>query len=533
MEMETPTGGQALVRQLVREGVEHVFGLPGDQTMHAIDAFFDEPSIQFITTRHEQGTTYLADGYARAGGRPGVAFVVPGVGVYNAGAGLATAFAASSPVVLIAGQINRHGIGKGLGLLHEVHDQLDLVRPITSWQKRALTADEIPETVHEAFARVQRGRRQPVEIEMPPEAFSEAAAVALCDPAESVRVAADPDEITRAADALARAERPLIWAGGGVVLGDAAAELAAVAEFLQAPVVTTRQGKGAIDARHALYAGTAWVNRRLQPLLDDADVILAVGTHFVGNNVAPTKCVVHLDVDREEIGRHSEAPVAVVGDAAPTLELLLAELRTRRDPAPSRADETSAFRAKVDADLRAVGPQALMVDQLRAAIPDDGILLPCTTTFGYMSHMLYPAYGPRTYLSTSYMGTLGWGFPAALGAKVARPDVPVVCATGDGGFLFAATELATAVQYGINTITVVYNDNAYGNSNRDQRERFHGREIGTELRNPDFVKFAESFGADAVRIAKRGDVGPAVREALTNSRPSVIEVPMDRLPSPF
>jgi acetolactate synthase-1/2/3 large subunit len=174
-----------------------------------------------------------------------------------------------------------------------------------------------------------------------------------------------------------------------------------------------------------------------------------------------------------------------------------------------------------------------MVDQLRATIPDDGVLVPCTTTIGYMSHMLYPAYAPRTYLSTSYMGTLGWGFPAALGVKVARPDVPVVCATGDGGFLFAATELATAVQYGINTITVVYNDNAYGNSNRDQRERFGGRELGTELRNPDFVQFAESFGADAVRLAKGADIGPALRDALGNSRPSVIELPMDRLPSPF
>ena len=204
-----------------------------------------------------------------------------------------------------------------------------------------------------------------------------------------------------------------------------------------------------------------------------------------------------------------------------------------RPPAPSRADVVHAFRKQVDDDLRAVGPQGAMVDQLRAAIPDDGVLVPCTTTIGYMSHMLYPAYGPRTYLSTSYMGTLGWGFPAALGVKVARPDVPVVCATGDGGFLFAATELATAVQYGINTITVVYNDNAYGNSNRDQRERFGGRELGTELRNPDFVQFAESFGADAVRLAKGDDIGPALRDALGNTRPSVIELPMDRLPSPF
>jgi acetolactate synthase-1/2/3 large subunit len=531
--MTRMTGGQAFVAQLAREGVTHVFGLPGDQTMHALDAFYDEPSIQFVTTRHEQGTTYLADGYARASGQPGVAFVVPGVGVYNAGAGLATAFAASSPVVLVAGQVNRDGIGKHLGLLHEIDDQLDLVRPITTWQRRALTAQEIPETVHEALARVQRGRRQPVEIEMPPEAFSEEADVALCGPAEPVRVGADPEDVTRAADVLARAARPVIWAGGGVVLGDATRELTELAELLQAPVVTTRQGKGAIDGRHPLYAGTVWVNKRLQPLLDDADAVLAVGTHFIGNALPAGTPVVHVDVDHDEIGRHRADALAVVGDAAPTLDALLTELRKRRDPAPSRAAEVATIRAAVDASLRAVGPQGRMVDQLRAAIPDDGVLVPCTTTIGYMSHMLYPTYGPRTYLSTSYMGTLGWGFPAALGVKVARPDVPVICATGDGGFLFAATELATAVQYGINTVTLVYNDDAYGNSNRDQRERFGGREIGTALHNPDFVKFAESFGADATRVSKGDDVGPAVREALGNDRPTVIEVPMDRLPSPF
>ena len=530
---ERMTGGQALARQLAREGVEHIFGLPGDQTMHALDGIYDVPSIRFITTRHEQGTTYLADGYARASGRPGVAFVVPGVGIYNAGAGLATAWASSSPVVFIAGQINRDGIGKGLGLLHEIDDQLDLVRPITSWQRRALTAGEIPETVHEAFARVQRGRRQPVEIEMPPEAFSEEADITLLDRADDVRLAADPADIERAAAVLAGAERPLIWAGGGVVLGNASAQLTAVAEFLQASVVTTRQGKGAIDDRHPLAIGSVWVNRRLQPMLDDADVILAVGTHFLGSKVAADTVVVHVDVDPAEIGRHFDNPIAVIGDAAPTLDLLLAELQKRSDPHADRTAETRVMRADVDEQLRAVGPQALMVDQLRAAVPDDGILVPCTTTMGYMTHMLYPTYAPRTYLSTSYMGTLGFGFPAALGAKVARPDVPVVCVTGDGGFLFAATELATAMQYGINTITIVYNDNAYGNSNRDQRERFHGREIGTELRNPDFVKFAESFGADAVKLALGDDVGPAVREAIGNDRPTVIEVPMDRLPGPF
>src|SRR5690242_5945092 len=278
MRMARMTGGRAFARQLSREGVTHVFGLPGDQLMYALDGLYDEPSIRYVTTRHEQATTYMADGYARATGRPGVAFVVPGVGVYNAGSGLATAWAASSPVLLIAGQVNRHGIGRSLGLLHEVDDQLDLVRPITAWQQRALDAGEIPGAVHEAMTRLRRGRRRPVEIEMPPEAFSEEAEVALFDAAEDERVPADQDAVELAAGTLATAERPLIWAGGGVVLGDASAQLTALAEFLQAPVLTTRQGKGAIDDRHPLSVGTAWVNKRVQPLIAEADVILAVGT---------------------------------------------------------------------------------------------------------------------------------------------------------------------------------------------------------------------------------------------------------------
>jgi len=531
--MTEMTGGHAFAKQLADEGVTDMFGLPGDQIMHALDGIFDEPRLRWITTRHEQGTTYMADGYARVTGRPGVAFVVPGVGVYNAGAGLATAYAASSPVVFVAGQILRHGIGRGLGLLHEVDDQLDLVRPITDWQRRTLEAGGIPETVHEAFARVRRGRRRPVEIEFPPEAFSESADMSFFPAAEAVVAAADPEQVTRAAEILHGAQRPLIWAGGGVVLNDASPALTAVAEFLQAGVITTRQGKGAIDDRHPLSIGTMWVNKRLQPILDDADVILAVGTHFMASGVAADKQVVHIDVDPAEIGLRHANSYAVVGDAAPTLDALLAELQKLGDPRPERTGETRAQRASVAEQLRAIGPQAGYVELLRRAVPDDGVLVPCTTTVGYMCHMHFPVYEPRTYLSTSYMGTLGSAFPTALGAKVGVPERPVVCVSGDGGFLFAATELATAVQYGINTTTVIFNDNAYGNSNRDQRERFGGREIGTELRNPDFAKFAESFGADGVKLARVEDLEHALPEAIANDRPTVIEVPMDRLPSPF
>ena len=529
--MTVLTGGQALAKQLVAEGVDTIFGVPGDQLMYGLDGLYDETSIRYITARHEQTTTYMADGYARTCGEPGVAMVVPGVGVFNAAAGLATAYACSSPVMLIAGQINRGGIGDEQDLLHEIQDQLDLVRPITSWQRRVMEAGQIPDAVHRGFELLRSGRRRPVEVEMPPEALMEQADVQLRPAAEDRRFGADPAAVSRAASLLATAERPLIWAGGGAVLSDASQILTRVAEQLQAVVMTTREGKGAIDDRHALSVGTTWVNKFAKPVIADADVILAVGTRLSAHGTTPGQTVIQIDVDPQEIGKRRPV-VAVPGDARLVLEQLSAELEGKPQRA-SRAEEARRMRATIDAGLDAIGPQGAMVDELREALPDDAIVVSCTTTVGYMCHMRLPIHQPRSYLSTSYMGTLGFGFPAALGAKVAAPDRPVVCVTGDGGFLFAATELATAVQYGINTVTIVFNDNAYGNSNRDQRERFGGRELGTELHNPDFAAFARSFGADGITVPKGTPFGPVVAEAIANDRPTVIEVAMDRLPSPF
>jgi acetolactate synthase-1/2/3 large subunit len=258
----TMTGGQALARQLVKEGVEVIFGLPGDQLMAALDALVDTPEIRYIVTRHEQGTTYMADGYARTSGRPGVAFVVPGIGVYNAAGGLATAYACSSQVLLLAGQVNRHGIGKDLGLLHDIHDQLDVIRPVTKWAERILKPHAIPGAVREAFTQMETGRPRPTEIEIPPETFIESEEVTLLERSDVSPQGADPDLVAQAADMLASSTAPVVIAGGGVVLGSATEALRAVVERLQAPVLTTREGKGAIDDRHPLSVGTAWVNRR-------------------------------------------------------------------------------------------------------------------------------------------------------------------------------------------------------------------------------------------------------------------------------
>ncbi|MFB9321509.1 thiamine pyrophosphate-dependent enzyme [Cryptosporangium minutisporangium] len=528
-EAEQLTGGQALAGQLVAEGVEVVFGLPGDQLMAALDAFVDAPELRYVVTRHEQATTYMADGYARTSGRPGVAMVVPGVGVYNAATGLATAYACSSPVLLLAGQVNRAGIGKDLGLLHDVHDQLEIVRPITKWARRITDAGDVAAGVAEAFTRMTSGRPRPVEVEIPPETFAEKTTAGVTAPVRVPRQAAADTQVAAAAALLRTASAPVIVAGGGVVLGDASAALTAVAELLQAPVVTTREGKGAIDDRHPLSVGTAWVNPRMRPVLGVADVVLAVGTRGAGLGLQENQQLIHVDVDAAQIGRNHPAAVAVAGDAALTLEALAGQLRRRDD----RTAEIRAMRATAERELAAVGPQWEMVQALRRGIPEDGILVCDTTSVAYMCHMGYPVYAPRTYLSTSYMGTLGFGYPASLGVKVAAPDRPVVTVTGDGGFLFASNELATAVQHGIHTVTVVFDDGAYGNSNRDQRDRFGGREYGTVLRNPDWVALARAFGADGMVVRDLAHLPGALTEALATEASTVIAVPMDRLPSPF
>jgi len=526
------TGGELAVAQLQREGVEVVFALPGDQTMYLLDAFHDAP-VRWITTRHEQATTYMADGYARATGRPGVACVVPGVGVYNAASGLATAYACSSPVLLLAGQVNRAGIGRGLGLLHDVHDQLEIVKPITKWATRVLAPAEIAPAIHAAFREMRAGRPRPTHVEAPPEAFMETAETTVLDPAPPTPTPFDPDLVAAAARMLAGAERPLLVGGGGVPLGDASDGFTEVAELLQATVVTTREGKGSIDDRNPLSVGTMWNNPRLRPVLDAADVVLAVGTRLQGFGFPASTRIVQIDADFAEIGRNAPVELAIAGDARLTLGALRDALDGLVGARPSLGAEVAAQRVQIEEQLRAIGPAAGIVETLRAAIPDDAILVPDTATVSYMCHMHYRVYEPRTYLPSSFMGTLGFAYPTALGAKVGRPDRPVVAVVGDGGFLFTATEMATAAQYGIPTVTVVFDDGAYGNSNRDQRERFGGREIGTQLKNPDWVALAHAFGIDAVAVSGPADLGPAVRDACAADTPVVVACPMPRLPSPF
>ena len=533
--MPNMTGGQALMRSLYLEGVRVIFGLPGVQLYHALDALNDEPGIRFITTRHEQATTYMADGYARASGGVGIALMVPGPGLLNASAGISTAFSASSPVLVVCGQIERDLIGSDRGMLHEVNDQQDTIRPITKYVERIMTPEAAPGAVHEAFRQLTTGRPRPVEVEMPPETMADVASVTLFESERYPKPSAPAQRVSEAARILREARQPLIWAGGGVISSGASAELVRLAERLQAPVITTAEGKGAISDRHPLALGA--LRLRNDPVAKSEpnfDVILSVGSRMAFPAWLDGQQVVQIDIDPDELGRNWENTYGLAGDAGTVMAQVDAELAgTMTEARPSFAADAAALRARRAESALRPEPQESYLAAVRAAVPDDGILVSGMTQLGYYARAFWPTYEPRTFITSSYSGNLGYAYPTALGAKVAQPDRPVVALCGDGGFLFNSQELATAVQHGINAVAVVFNDNAYGNVLRDQVNRFGGRTVGAALHNPDFVKLAEAYGARGVRVQGPEALESAVREALTIDAPSLIEVPVEMMPTPF
>ncbi|MGH7347696.1 MAG: thiamine pyrophosphate-binding protein, partial [Candidatus Rokuibacteriota bacterium] len=436
--MARMTGGEAIVKALAREGVKVAFGLPGVQLYGIVTAFRDEP-MRFITVRHEGSSTYMADGYARAGGGIGVAVAVPGPGLLNAAAGLNTAYSASSPVLMIAGQIPRNQIGKKIGVLHELDNQLDAIAGSTKWRQTIMQVADAPRIVHEAFGQLRSGRPRPVAIDMPWDTMEEEVELTLPAVSPHPALAAAPaGDIDRAAEALLRAQRVAIYAGGGVNLSGAHAVLAAVAEHLQAGVVQTAEGKGAISDASDLSLGAGLFPKSpLRRYLDAADVILAVGSRCAIAMFPPDQQVIQIDADGDEIGRNHKKTSGLVGDAKATLEALLERLRAGGKPRASQKAEREKIRDEV-AGFMTQEPNSSILRSLRQGIPQDATVIAGMTQIGYFSRPFFPVYNPRTYITSSYSGNLGFEYPTALGAKVATPNRPVVMISGDGGFLYYA-----------------------------------------------------------------------------------------------
>ena len=528
------TGGQALVKSLVGNGVETLFALPGVQLDHMFNALHDEGNaIRVINTRHEQGAAYMALGYSMASGDVGAYAVVPGPGLLNTTAALATAYGMHARVLCVTGQIPSAFIGRGYGMLHEIPDQLGVLRGLTKWADRIEHPAAAPALVENAFRQLLNGAPGPVGLEMAMDLMADSAEVALrgavtAEPPPAL----DPETIDKAAALLAGSAAPAIFVGSGVF--GAEAELKRLAELLQAPVVSNRTGHGALSARHPL-ALTQLAGQRVWA---KADVVLAVGTRLQVQRMTwgtdDELKIIHVTLDPVELKRYGTPAVAIHGESRATLTALLAALETSLGKRASRQDEIAALKAEAWKTLEeTLAPQMQWLGVLREALDDDGIFVEELTQVGYVARMGFPVYEPRTYLASGYQGTLGFGFATALGAKVARPDRQVLSISGDGGFMYNVQELSTAVQHNIPLLAVVFSDGAFGNVQRMQRDLHGGRVIATDLANPDFVKLAESFGAAGYRADGPAALKDMLADGFRQNVPALIDVPVGVMPEPW
>ncbi|MFT3941276.1 thiamine pyrophosphate-dependent enzyme [Rhodopseudomonas sp.] len=533
--MSIMTGGEAIVQGLVAHGVDTVFGLPGAQIYGLFDGFA-KAQLKVIGARHEQACGYMAFGYARASGKPGVFSVVPGPGVLNASAALLTAFGCNEPVMCLTGQVPSAYLGKGRGHLHEMPDQLATLRSFIKWAERIEYPGNAPALVARAFQEMMSGRRGPVALEMPWDVFTQATETGAAQKLDLIAPPApDPDRVAAAAKLIAASKRPMIFVGAGAL--EAGDEILELAEMIDAPVVAFRSGRGIVSNRHELGLTFAAAYQ----LWPQTDLIIGIGTRME----LPTTFrwpfrpeglkSVRIDIDPAEMRRFAPDAAIVSDSKAGARALADAVSKAGYSKTKGRRDEIRASTAKTNEAIQAIQPQMSYLKILREVLPDDAIVTDELSQVGFASWYGFPIYQPRTFLTSGYQGTLGSGFPTALGAKVACPDKPVVAITGDGGFMFGVQELATAVQYNIGVVTLVFDNSAYGNVRRDQVNLFDGRVVASDLVNPDFVKLAESFGVGAARVTSPDHFRPALEKALAAGGPQLIaiDVPRDSEASPW
>ena len=528
------TGGEAVVRAAQANGVDTVFGLPGAQIYPLFDALARSPDIRTIVTRHEQGAAYMAMGYAKATGRPGTYSVVPGPGVLNTTAALCTAMGCNTPVICLTGQIMSEFLGVGRGHLHELADQAGTLRTLIKHADHIDDVSKTSEQVNEAFRIMQSGRPGPVSVEMCWDTMARTWDVDIGPGNDAIDLpAVDDDAISDAAELIAGARNIMIMCGGGAQ--HASAEVNELANMLGAAATSFRSGRGVVSEDAELGVGSAAAYR----LWPDTDLLIGIGSrlemqymrwmemaHYLDAPPEGTPKLIRIDVDPKEMERF-KPDVGVVADAAEGVRALIEKVAARgfRQGDP---DRIAAARAASEAEIREIQPELAYLDVIREVLPRDGYFVEELCQVGFASYFGFPIYEPRTYVTPGFQGTLGFGFPTAIGVKAAMPDRAVVSVTGDGGFMFGMPELATAVQHNIGLITLLFNNRAYGNVRRDQQMNFEGRLIGADLDNPDFVKLAESVGADATRVDSPEGLRPALQRAIDADRPAVIEITIER-----
>ena len=518
-------GGDILVECLKAQGVRCIFGMPGTQNIQIYDSLLrcGAGVIEHYLVRHEYSATQMADGFARSTGEVGVALTVPGPGASNASTGILEAFTDCVPVLLITGQSDSKFYVKHPSKMFHGLDQMHFFKPITKYCAIPKTVEEVPIVVEDAFRAMRAGRPGPAVLEFPMDVITGEGKVTI-PPRVNRPTVSPPDagDIRSAAKTLKRAKMPLLFVGSSVIHADAREELRQLAEKLNAPVIVARCAKGALreDHRLALRNSNGFLARQGMQI---ADCTLAIGPRFTSIDTRdwsfePSRPLIQIDADETEIGREYPCDVNVVGDLKLTLQALIEEVEVSED---DWNQPLNRLREKF-----ATQPPMPLLPEIRDVLPTDGILSVDVHSIGYATFAEFPIYQPHTFLYPCIGVALGHAFPAAIGAKIAHPDKPVVCFSGDGGFMMGAFELATAMMYGINVVTIVVNDNALTAIKGSQQQSCNGRTIDTDLLNPDFVEFAKSFGAYAVRVNNPADFKRVLQDALEVNKPALIEVPM-------
>jgi acetolactate synthase-1/2/3 large subunit len=518
------TAAQAIVDGLIRHGVRQIFGIPGVHTYALFDALYERRSeIKFTGTRHEQGAAYMAYGYARATGEVGVYTCVPGPGVLNTTAALSTAYAANAPVLCLTSEIPSHEIGRGHGILHELPDQLSLLRGLTKWAEIIRHPSQAPRLIACAMEQLRSGRVRPVALECPWDTLGERAIAEVNSSVSRIDAPSISAEAAQAAaNMIGAAVNPLIMVGSGAL--GAVAEVNELAELLQAPVTAHRSGRGIVAEDSPCGFNLAAAYEHWQR----CDVLIAIGSRmelqFVRWRMFPPNLkIVRIDIDPEEMTRR-KVDIGIIADAAPATRALIDALQPAVGKRPSRIREFAEIKVRARRRMESVQPQLGFLDVIREVLPREGFFVEEICQVGFTARFGFPVFKPRTYVTCGYQDNLGFGFMTALGVKAAYPNTPVISVNGDGGFMFGVQELATAVQHGINVIAIVFNNRSFGNVLRDQMQTFGGRLIGQDLRNPDFEALARAFGAAAYRADTPSALRQAVLAAMSEDRPSVIEV---------
>jgi len=537
------TGAKALIYALEKEDVDVVFGLPGGANLPIYDALVDAGHLRHILVRHEQSAAHMADGYARIKRRAGVCFATSGPGATNLITGIATAYADSSPLIAVTGQVPLAMIGKDA---FQETDIIGVANPCTKYAFQPTTASEIPESVKKAFYIAESGRPGPVLIDIPKDVqqatadmkFPELIKVRGYNPI----VDADLSQVGKAVEILLKAERPIIMAGGGVILSGAFSELQALAELLMTPVVTTFKGKGAFPENHPLAMGPIGMHGHAEAnkIIIEADCILAVGARFSDRSIGrfdefgKGMNIIHMDVDPAEIGKNKSVDVAVIGDVKSSLRTLVKMLprkmvkKDTENPWLKRQKELIGYYAETLKDYPRDLTAKKTLKKLREILPANAI---ATTEVGQCqmwTSLHFDVISPGTFFSSTGLGTMGFGFPASIGAKAARPEVPVVDIAGDGSFNMTENSLAVSVLDNLPVIVFLMNNYMLGMVAQWQRTFYNRRYMGVHQHNlPDYAKIAEAYGAQGIKVQSSQELEKAIKSALKTEVATVIDIPID------